>query len=341
MPPAVDPPHRRGAARLALARPARRATRRGARAAAARALAFALALAGASATAPAAPAGALHPFPATSRAAHERLAAADAIAVATVDRVEDGRIALRDARALHGPVPREFLVKRSPSRPPPLAPGDRALLLLRGARPPYVLVDRPEETIRLADAGAEARWTDAVAGWLRARERPAAWPPLYARWIDTGPEALRDLAVRSLAEPRAPFQPLAAAFAAGLADAAFDPGRALGARRAAALAARLAPAGALRLAERFAAAGASDAELARTAVLAAAPLAAPARDPALLRGLAHADAEVRRAALESLELGPAPAAAVRERVARLARDDPEPWLRDEAVRALAAVGAAP
>lgn len=286
-------------------------------------------------------AAAQHPVAVGARPAHARLAAADVVAVATVEQVDDGRIWLRDARALYGEPGPRFQVKRSPARPPPLAEGDRALLLLRGARPPYVLVDGPDETIRLADPAAEARWVEAFEGWLRVRERPAAWPALYADWIERGPETLRDLAVDSLGDAKAPFQPLPAGFAARLGDEAWDTARPLPVRRAAAAVARRTAPGATRLVAGFVrASGAPDADLSVAAVALAALLGGPESDAAFLRGLGHADAEVRRAVLRALEGGgPAPAPAVRERVADLARGDPESWLRAEAERVLAALPA--
>jgi hypothetical protein len=307
----------------------------GARRRAARALSLALAVG------LAAPAAAQHPMVAQTRAAHARLAAADVVAVATVEQVSEGRIRLGDARVLYGELAPRFQVKRSPASPPPLAAGDRALLLLRGARPPYVLVDRPDETIRLADPGAEARWVEAFEGWLRLREHPAAWPALYAGWIERGPDTLRDLAVDSLGDPKAPFQPLPAAFAARLGDEAWDAARPLPVRRAAASVAQRTAPGATRLAAGFAsAAGEPDPALSVAAITLAALLAGPDRDAAFLRGLGHPDAEVRRAVLRALEGGgTAPGPAVRERVARLTQDDPESWLRAEAERVLAGLPA--
>ncbi|HEX2486382.1 MAG TPA: hypothetical protein VHQ66_13825 [Myxococcota bacterium] len=306
---------------------------RGRRGAASLALAFALlalaelALRG--------PALAVHPIAPRMRSAHARLGAADLVVVATVESVSEGRIALADARALRGHAPDRFLVKRSPVAPPPLAAGDRALLLLRGARPPYVLVDRPDEVIRLADAAAEARWVAAFEGWLAARARPAAWPALYAAWIDSGPDTLRDLAAASLADPAAPFQPLPPAFGASFGDAAWDVARPLAARRAAAAAA-LRTGGVERLVERFASApGEPDPAISVAAVAAAGLLRGPARDAALARALAHADAEVRRAALRILEGTGAPPEGLRDAVARVARDDPESWLRAQAEQVLA------
>ena len=72
----------------------------------------------------------------SGRPLHVRVALADAAAIATVDAVELGRIRVRDAVPVLGDVVAAFELKRAPSRPPALEPGDRALLILRGARPP-------------------------------------------------------------------------------------------------------------------------------------------------------------------------------------------------------------
>jgi hypothetical protein len=134
-----------------------------------------------------------HPLPPLPRAFHARLAAADVVAVLRVERVDEGRLAVRLEQALLGAPPAAFEVKRSPLRPPPLATGDRALLLLRGDRPPYVLADEPSEVIRLADDAMAARWSEAASGALAARGDPAALAALYADWIERGPASLRDL----------------------------------------------------------------------------------------------------------------------------------------------------
>jgi len=291
----------------------------------------------------AAVAGAQHPVGPRTRALHARLAQADAVAVATVKSVEPGRLHLDDVRSLHGDVPSPFQVKRAPGAPPPLAAGDRVLLLLRGARPPYVLVDQPEETIRLADADAEERWSEAVRAWLAVRERPAAWVPLYLAWIDGGPDTLRELAVQSLGDLGAPFQPVPAQVFAGLGAAAFDPARPLAARRAAARLAFLSPEGADALAGGFLSAPEADAVVAQAA-LRAAPREGGAKGSALLlRGLAHSDAEVRRTALRAARgLGAGASPELRAAVQRLAGDpDAESWLRAEAAETLGVLPAPP
>ena len=110
-----------------------------------------------------------------------------------VERVDQGRIALRLEDALAGSPPKAFEVKRSPLRPPPLATGDRALLLLRGARPPYVLADQPAEVIRLSDDAMAARWNAGTRAVLAARGDPAALGAVYEEWVANGPASLRDL----------------------------------------------------------------------------------------------------------------------------------------------------
>ena len=202
----------------------------------------------------AAPGNAQHPGVPHDRSLAARLALADAIAIATVLREEPGRLDCGEVRVLEGSLPESFAVKRAPSAPPPLGVGDRAIFLLRGARPPYVLVDQPKETIRLADAAAEERWADAISGWLAVRDRPAAWPALYAGWIDDGPDTLRELAVNGLSDPAAPFQPIPEATAAAYGDLAWDAARPISARRAYALLASLTQPGSDRLVEGFRAA---------------------------------------------------------------------------------------
>lgn len=284
----------------------------------------------------AAPGNAQHPGVPHDRSLAARLALADAIAIATVLREEPGRLDCGEVRVLEGSLPESFAVKRAPSAPPPLGVGDRAIFLLRGARPPYVLVDQPKETIRLADAAAEERWADAISGWLAVRDRPAAWPALYAGWIDDGPDTLRELAVNGLSDPAAPFQPIPEATAAAYGDLAWDAARPISARRAYALLASLTQPGSDRLVEGFRAA-----PLDCDPEVAAAALRAVQRRPAtasavVARALDHSDAEVRRAALHAAQLLRDRAdPELRTRIERVSREDTESWLRAEAERTLA------
>ncbi len=286
------------------------------------------------------PVAAQHPIGPATRPLHVRLAQADAVAVVTVREVQVGRLLVAGVRPLRGELPAEFLVKRAPAAPPPLEVGDRALLLLRGARPPYALVDRPEETIRLADAEAEAAWSDAVRGWLRVRARPAAWVPLFLAWIERGPDTLRDLAVQALIDPGAPFQPLAAAFYADRGRAAWDATRPPAARRAASQLAALHADGRARLvAGLLAAPPDCDPAVAQAALAAASSVGPAEAGPLLARGLEHTDTEVRRSALQAARLlRGEPGPELRARLVEVARSDPESWLRAEAERTLAGLG---
>jgi hypothetical protein len=288
--------------------------------------------------APPGPVRAQHPGVAHPRSLAERLELADVVVIATVEREAPGRLTCGAVRALAGDVPETFELKRSASAPPPLAVGDRALLLLRGARPPYVLVDRPEETIRLADGGSEDRWAAAVSAWLAVRGRPAEWPALYARWIDEGPDTLRELAVNGLTDPKAPFQPIAPAIAASFGDRAWDAARPLPARRAFALLAAFSPEGSARLVSGFRAAPADCDPAVASAALRAAQRDAAAASPIVARALDHSDAEVRRAALQAAQnLRERAAPELRARIERLSHEDAESWLRAEAERTLAAL----
>jgi hypothetical protein len=298
-------------------------------------LAAALAFLGA-ALAPAA--FAQHPGVPQARSLAARVALADAVAIATVTAAEPGRLTCGDVRVLAGTLPERFEVKRGATAPPPLGVGDRAIFLLRGARPPYVLVDQPKETIRLADAAAEARWAAAVGDWLAVRSRPAAWIPLYERWIDEGPDTLRELAVNGLTDKAAPFQPIPDATSAAFADRAWDAARSPAARRVYALLASFSGPGGERLAD-----GLLTAPLDCDAGVAAAALQAAPRRPAaasaiVARGLDHSDAEVRRAALSIAQvLRDRADPGLRARIERVSREDAESWLRAEAERTLTAL----
>jgi len=140
----------------------------------------------------------VHPLPPELRPFHDRVAQVDVAAVVRVERVDEGRIEVVREGVIAGAPPERFEVKRSPLSPPPLATGDRALLLLRGARPPYVFADEPAEVIRLSDDAMAARWTGAVRSVIAHRNQPAALIPVYVEWIDTGPATLREIARSSL-----------------------------------------------------------------------------------------------------------------------------------------------
>ncbi len=198
------------------------------------------------ALAPAAPVGAQSAGPLdflAQRPLHARVALADAAAIASVERVDLGRVRLRDAEALFGAVPDSFEIKRAPSRPPPLAEGERALLFLRGARPPFVLVDGPEELTKLPDARVESRWRGAILALVERRGEPPALLELYRSWLETGDSDLQRAAVLGLGDGTAAFHPLPERALLGLVGLARDARVPEPLRRGALLVARLSLAG--------------------------------------------------------------------------------------------------
>jgi hypothetical protein len=157
-----------------------------------------------------------HPLPPGLRPFHDRVANAEVAAVVRVERVEDGRLTVVREAALAGAPPERFEVKRSPLSPPPLASGDRALLLLRGALPPYVFADAPAEVIRLEGDAMAARWSEAVRQVMAHREEPARLVAIYRDWVAGGPETLREIGIASLRDLAADHPELSAQIAAAL-----------------------------------------------------------------------------------------------------------------------------
>jgi hypothetical protein len=175
-----------------------------------------------------------HALPRPGRPLHARLAQADVVALGTIERVELGRIQVGDAVALRGAPGERFAVKRAPSRAPDLSAGDRTLLLLRGARTPYVQVDEPSEVMLVADPAGEARWRDALAELLTASGDEAV-RDVYLEWIDGSDDELRDAATGALADRRhQPPLPIGPDVARARARIALDPRRPVSVRRASA-----------------------------------------------------------------------------------------------------------
>ena len=141
-----------------------------------------------------------HPIPPGLRPFHERLARADITTVVRVERVGEGRIEVVREEAIAGNPPERFEVKRSPLSPPPLATGDRALLLLRGEIPPYVFADTPAEVIRLEGDEMARRWSEAVRSVIAHRGEPERLVSIYRDWVAGGPETLREIGTASLAD---------------------------------------------------------------------------------------------------------------------------------------------
>ena len=152
-----------------------------------------------------------HPPIEGPRPVHARLAVADRVVHVRIVSVETGRIQVESAGTPAGADPARFEIKRSPAAPPPLVPGDEAILLLRGARPPYILVDGPREIIPRVDPAAAGRWMEALAALAAAAGDPAAQAAVYLDWIDRGPAGLRGLAATGLGAILDAEPPLAAA----------------------------------------------------------------------------------------------------------------------------------
>jgi hypothetical protein len=281
----------------------------------------------------------LHPLPRQTRPLHERLAAAEVVVVGRIEAVDTGRITVAAERVLLGEPPQRFEVKRSPSAPPPLGPGDRAILLLQGARSPYLLVDEPRETIRLADEASAARWGQAVAQLVERRAEPDALVGLYVEWLDQGPATLRDLGVRGLTDPRAPFQPLPDAVLLERAQAAADATRPDEVRLSAALLAARSPAATDRLLEATPAGdGAADLAIAMTALQGGALHRSPKLEAAMQRALRHPSPELRRGALRvASAVPPEVAPGLDQQVADLLERESDAEVRRQAQQTLAAM----
>jgi len=286
------------------------------------------------------PAAAQHPLGARTRPFHQRIRWADAVVVVRVDAVETGRIRVSRRATLSGSVPAQFEIKRAPSRPPPLAAQDLAVVLLRGASPPYVLLDEPRETILLPDAATEERWIPALRRAIAEPTRGEALLPLYLAWIDEGPETLREAALDGLLDPDIDTPALRQRLAADRAAAAADPERAASARRISAILAVRTPMGTASLLPQVARQRA-EASVVAAALGGGAMHRSRGTGEALERALVHDDAAVRRAALQALPaVSRAFGTAPMERIEEMARSDADPNVRRRAARLISTLAAA-
>jgi hypothetical protein len=277
-----------------------------------------------------------HPLPKGPRALHEIARGADAIAIGTIASVSEGRIRVRDAIDVSGAVPAEFEIKRAPSNPPAFRGGDRAVLLLRGARSPYVMADEPQENL-VVPAGAELAWIVALRAFADARQAPGQLEALYFDWIDGDDGTLRDLAVRGLLDPAAPFQPISKDLLVPRAKRALDPTVSATVREACASLALLSAESRAELLHEVLRPGtASDAAVYQIALQGALlrrddPLELSA---AVARGLHSEDAALRAIAVRYTTNASDPVLA--SEVERLAAQDPDAGVRKAAAQALAA-----
>lgn len=280
------------------------------------------------------PATAQHGIPVGSRPLHLRLAEADVVAIATVAEVREDRVELRDAVVLQGAAAPAFELKRAPSQEIPYAVGLTLVLPLRGARPPYLLVDDARELVVLRNAASAAAWRHALLPLLDAGTDREALLAAYLGWLDGREGSLREAAAAALLDPRSELLPVSPARAAERAGVALDPAVPTPARRVSALLAAGQPEGA-RLLLGALRDPAADPQVAETALRSAVRFRLEGLDDALLAGLAHDDAEVRRVAVKLVaSTGSAPGL---ERLPALAAHDPDAHVRREARNAVAAV----
>ncbi len=275
-----------------------------------------------------------HPMPQGPRPLHLRIAESDVVAVGTIGPITDGRVEVRDATVLRGDAPTSFAIKRSPAKSPPFVTGVPAVLLLRGARSPYVLVDEPREIVLLRDAADAQRWTSALQALFAASADPNQLLHTYLAWLDGDDENLREAAGAALTDFRAPFLPLGRDAALLRAAAAVDPHRATTARRVSAQLAMTQNDGAAALVTAIPG-GAPDPQVV-AAALRGASVDRELRVAALLRALEDDDHDVRRAALFAAPLLRTDAVAAK--VAALAAQDPDPGVRADAQEAKARGG---
>jgi hypothetical protein len=279
-----------------------------------------------------------HPLP-DLRPLDTRLPQADRVVFATVDEVQLGRIRLREAVAVFGSVEPEFALKRSPSSPPPLESGDRALLLLAGARPPYVLVDRPQDVVPIGSAEEEEIWRAALIRLSAALGKPAELLVVYLEWLDGASDGLRSAAQRALVVPDAEFFPLPDDVVASRVKAALDPDASEPTRTLSAALAVRSEGGAAMLLSRVPGTGRSaDPAVTATALRAGMSLRSEHTEAALLRALRHPDVEIRRVGVRFSAYLRGRSALISDQLERMAEEEPEAKLR-ERIQALVAPAA--
>jgi hypothetical protein len=255
------------------------------------------------------------------RPLHVQLRAADAVAIATVAAVELGRVRLVDTLALAGELPAAFELKRAPSAPPPLSEGDRVLLLLRGARTPYVWASEPAELILLADASESGAWKKLLRQLLEPGDG-ANLVRSYATGLDQAPLRVQRESAIGLAHedcPGSAIRPPTAARLAELAAVGADPPL----RRFSARAAVRTPEGRRALLERV---PTDDPEVLITALGSAGDSEPETLTEALLRALRHESVAIRATALRQSRTH-ANDRRVRAQIVHISSEDPEERLR--------------
>lgn len=273
-----------------------------------------------------------HGMPSPPRPLHVRLAEADVIALGAVERVATGRFSIADAEAWRGSPGRRFEIKRAPSEAPDLVPGSRVLLVLAGARSPFVFVDEPREVTVLSDEADLDAWGAALARLATARGDPEALGQTYLAWIDGTDDGLRDLGVRGLGDREGGRVQMPEGEPLRRADAALDPTRPSEIRLASAGIAAADPASLARL---LASAGRPDLDVgvARVALAAGVLTRHPDATPAVATALGHPNREIRIASIPAAtRLAEEPV--VRAALEELAAEETDPEVRSAIAGAL-------
>lgn len=283
-----------------------------------------------------------HPLPPGTAPLHRTLEAADRVVIATLGELTPGRVRLRDPRPLSGPgdLDAPLELKVAPSRRAEVVPGHRVLLFLRGARSPYVLVnDRHEPLQLITDPDDEERWARAVGAALAARADPEELRQLYLDWIEDGSDALRQVGLQGLVDPRAGLWPLPPEMVRRAAALASDPERPLPVRRAAAALAVLSESGTQQLLESLVQQHEeAEPEVLERALRSGQAWGLPEIPDALLSALRSPESAIRGAALRAVRTLEDPV--LREEVRRVASNDPDAVLRRRAERLVAGASAA-
>jgi hypothetical protein len=276
-----------------------------------------------------------HPLPPGAQPLHRMLEASDAVLIATLGEPAPGRLRLRDPRPLAGELDGSLELKVAPSRRAELVPGHRVLLFLRGARSPYVLVNEKHEPVQvLTNPEDEGRWARAVGAALRAGSDPERLRQLYLGWIEQDSDALRQVGLRGLADPRAGLWPLPPEMVRRAAVLASDPERPAEVRRAAVALAVLGESGTQQLLAaldgRF---EATDPEVLEKALRSGQAWGIPETRGVLLAALRSPEKAAREAALRAVRTLEDPA--LREEIRRVASSDPDAALRRRAEQLVA------
>lgn len=262
-----------------------------------------------------------------------RLGAADTAVIGRIEEVGLGRIRIQRQKLLLGQADAAFEIKRAPSNPAELEPGDVAILNLRGARSPYLLVDRPIELIKLETEAELELWDRSALALVGTA--PADRVVLYESWLDGGSDAIASDALRALSERNLAGDVLPWGFFERRVATATDGERSAAVRSASAAAALFDPRGAAALLSRLPGGDEALPEVLRIALGRGAREAPEPARQAFLRSLAHPREDIRRTALRTegpFREAPGVAAAIEQ----LARDDPSPELRALAHRISAA-----